>query len=123
MTICEQETNGFKERILSARKARRGLGKCIKDTISNFQERSAIITEVWRIKRAVGHSANRVILDKQDKVILDVGELITYQVIEKARQANVLNILLSSVSRSDMLKKHHSTNNLYNSQYQSPVVL
>lgn len=97
----------FHERILSAKKARRGLGERIKDTISNFQERSAIIAEVWRIKRVVGHSANRVILDKQDKVILDVGELITYQVIEKARQANVLNILLSSVSRSDILKKHH----------------
>ncbi|MDQ5852218.1 MAG: photosystem reaction center subunit H, partial [Chloroflexota bacterium] len=43
----------------------------------------------------------RVILDPQDNVILNVGELITHQAVERARQAGVLDMLLSSVYEKD----------------------
>jgi hypothetical protein len=38
-----------------------------------------------------------VILDRNDEVILNVGELITHQAVEYARAADVLEILLDSV--------------------------
>ncbi|HIK14866.1 MAG TPA: hypothetical protein IGS53_06170 [Leptolyngbyaceae cyanobacterium M33_DOE_097] len=62
---------------------------------------SHTLQEQWeerRIKQALGRPVTRVILDTQDNVILDVGDLVTHQAIEKAAQADVLDILLSSVS-------------------------
>ena len=50
-----------------------------------------------RIRNAVGRPVNRVILDQDDNVILDTGEIITYAAVDAARQAGVLDILLSSV--------------------------
>ena len=50
-----------------------------------------------QIKAALGRPATRVILDRQDLVILNTGELITHQSIEAARRAGMLEVLLSSV--------------------------
>jgi uncharacterized protein YrrD len=50
-----------------------------------------------RIRSAVGRPVNRVILDPDDNVILDTGEIITYGAVEAARQAGVLDVLLASV--------------------------
>lgn len=108
-SFLQARSQRFHEGILSAKKDRRGLGERIKVTINNIQERIAIIAEIWRIKRAVGRPVNRVILDNQDQVILNAAELITYQAIEQARQANVLDILLSSVDDSNLRlsRGHH----------------
>ena len=46
---------------------------------------------------SLGRPVKRDILDEQNRVILKVGELITYQAIERAKQANVLSLLLNSV--------------------------
>jgi uncharacterized protein YrrD len=53
--------------------------------------------EAKQIKGALGRPATRVILDRQDRVILNTGELITHQSIEDARRAGMLEVLLSSV--------------------------
>ncbi len=66
--------------------------------LRDLQRQSAYALEERRIKRALGHPATRVILNPQDNVILNAGELITHRAIERARQAGVLDILLSSVS-------------------------
>lgn len=50
-----------------------------------------------KIKAAVGLPVNRFILDKSDQVILENGQLITNEAIEKARGAGMLDVLLSSV--------------------------
>jgi uncharacterized protein YrrD len=50
-----------------------------------------------RIEKALGRPVTRVILDAQDNVILNVGELITNCAILQARESGVLNILLNSV--------------------------
>jgi uncharacterized protein YrrD len=50
-----------------------------------------------RIRNAVGRPVNRVILDQDDNVILGTGEIITYAAVDAARQAGVLDVLLSSV--------------------------
>lgn len=50
-----------------------------------------------RIKGALGRPVNRVILDQNDAVILNVGELVTHRAIAEARQSDVLDILLGSI--------------------------
>jgi uncharacterized protein YrrD len=55
------------------------------------------VLEEQQIKGALGRPATRVILDRQDRVILNAGELITHQSIEAARRAEMLEVLLSSV--------------------------
>ena len=81
----------------------------VKEKVSDLQERDSAQAEETRIKHALGRPVNRVILDRQDQVILNVGELITNQAVTDARQSGVLDILLSSVydkapelSESDM---------------------
>jgi hypothetical protein len=53
--------------------------------------------EQTRIDGALGRPASRVILDRQDTVILNTGDIITNAAVEQARQAGVLHILLDSI--------------------------
>lgn len=69
----------------------------IKGTANELQGRSAEAIEEQRIRGALGRPVTRVILDQSDNVILNVGELITHQAINSARQSDVLDLLLSSV--------------------------
>jgi uncharacterized protein YrrD len=85
----------------------------LRQGLNDFQDRSAQAIEQKRITGALGRPVNRVILDQQDQVILNVGELITHQAIAIARQAGVLEVLLSSVytetpklSRADVEAPH-----------------
>jgi uncharacterized protein YrrD len=73
--------------------ASKSLWAKMKDAINDLQERSLQA----RIQGALGRPVTRVILDKQDGVILNVGELITHEAISSAREAGVLDPLLSSV--------------------------
>jgi uncharacterized protein YrrD len=85
----------------------------LKTGLADFQDRSAQAIEQKRILGALGRPVNRVILDQQDQVILNVGELITHQSIEVSRQSGVLEVLLGSVytetpklSREDIEAPH-----------------
>ncbi len=69
----------------------------VKETASDLQERSAEAIDEKRIKGALGRPTTRVILDTNDEVILNVGELITHRSIESARSAGLLSLLLDSV--------------------------
>ncbi len=73
----------------------------IKNKVSETQESVTSEQEEQRIIRAVGRPTTRVILDPQDTVILNVGELITYEAVRRARQAGVLEVLLTSVYEKD----------------------
>jgi uncharacterized protein YrrD len=73
------------------------LWRQFKRGVTDFQDRSAQAIEQKRILGALGRPVNRVILDQQDQVILNVGELITHESVEVARQAGVLEVLLGSV--------------------------
>lgn len=57
--------------------------------------------EQEQIKQALGRPVTRVILDSQDNVILNTGEVITNQAVRRARAAGVLDILLDSVYEGD----------------------
>jgi uncharacterized protein YrrD len=52
--------------------------------------------EEKRIKDVLGKPVTRVILDQNDNVILKTGDLITHEAVERAREAGVLDMLLSS---------------------------
>jgi uncharacterized protein YrrD len=73
----------------------------VKGSISATQERAAQEREERRIRYALGRPTSRVILDPQDNVILNVGELITHQAVERARAAGALDMLLGSVYDKD----------------------
>jgi uncharacterized protein YrrD len=73
----------------------------IKSKVSETQESLTSEQEEQRIIRAVGRPTTRVILDPQDTVILNVGELITYEAVRRAREAGVLEVLLTSVYEKD----------------------
>ena len=75
----------------------KGLWEQVKETAADVHDRSAQAVEEKRIKGALGRAVVRVILDRQDGVILNIGDLITHQAIASARQAGVLDILLDSV--------------------------
>jgi uncharacterized protein YrrD len=69
----------------------------LKETATGLQERSGQAIDEQRIKGALGRPTTRVILDRSDEVILNVGELITHKAIEDARSADILDVLLDSV--------------------------
>jgi uncharacterized protein YrrD len=75
----------------------KGLWEQVKQTASDLQEHGTQAIEDKRIKGALGRPVTRVILDRNDEVILNVGELITHKAIETATQADVLGVLLDSV--------------------------
>ena len=68
-----------------------------KQTGEKLRSQTTHALEEQQIKGALGRPATRVILDKQDRVILNAGELITHKSIEVARRAEMLEVLLSSV--------------------------
>lgn len=89
------------------------LWRQLKTGVADFQDRSTQAIEQKRIMGALGRPVNRVILDQQDQVILNVGELITHQSVEVSRQSGVLEVLLGSVytetpklSREDIEAPH-----------------
>jgi hypothetical protein len=69
----------------------------LQEKAQELQGRSARAIKQQRIEQALGRPVTRVILDPQDNVILNVGELITHRAIRLADQGGVLNVLLNSV--------------------------
>ncbi|MDQ3707671.1 MAG: PRC-barrel domain-containing protein [Chloroflexota bacterium] len=50
-----------------------------------------------RVKDALGRPVTRVILDADDNIILNTGDIVTNHAIQAARQAGVLDILIDSI--------------------------
>ncbi|MBV9389368.1 MAG: PRC-barrel domain-containing protein [Chroococcidiopsidaceae cyanobacterium CP_BM_ER_R8_30] len=99
--LLSQTSGRLREGTVQARTSAESLLESLKEAIADLQQRSTQAIEVRRLKRALGRPVTRVILDQQDDVILNVGELITHRAIERARQAGVLDILLNSVYVKD----------------------
>ena len=92
-TVGDQVTRSWNE----IRQEARELWERLTGTYSGRVEEADSKALERRIRNAVGRPVNRVVLDQDDNVILDVGEIITFGAVEAARQAGVLDILLSSV--------------------------
>ncbi|MBN3889609.1 MAG: PRC-barrel domain-containing protein [Nostoc sp. JL31] len=71
--------------------------QALKAKAEKLQGRSRQAMKNQRIEQALGRPVTRVILDPEDNVILNVGELITHRAVSQAEKSGVLNILLSSV--------------------------
>ncbi|WDD30631.1 PRC-barrel domain-containing protein [Nostoc sp. UHCC 0926] len=71
--------------------------QALKQKAAMLQRRSTRAMRKQRIELALGRPVTRVILDPEDNVILNVGELITHSAVRQAEESGVLNILLSSV--------------------------
>ena len=54
-----------------------------------------------KINNALGRPTTRVILAKDDSVILNTGDIITHKAVDLAREADVLAVLLDSVYTTD----------------------
>lgn len=72
-----------------------------KEKASDLKDTAMDKVEEARIKAVLGKPASRVILDKNDKAILNAGDSITNRSIERARKEGVLDILLSSASNKE----------------------
>ncbi|URD53678.1 PRC-barrel domain-containing protein [Chroococcidiopsis sp. CCNUC1] len=65
--------------------------------VKDLQGRSTQAIGKQRLEKALGRPVTRVILDAEDNVILNVGELITHRAMRQAESSGSLNILLNSV--------------------------
>lgn len=54
------------------------------------------------IEDAVGRPVTKVILDRQDNVVLNLGDIITHEAVQRAYDAGALDSLLGSVYRGDI---------------------
>ena len=80
---------------------REGAGSLMDKTrswLSDTRDKAGEAAEEKRIRDAIGRPTNRVILDPQDNILLNLGELITHKAVEAARSSGVLPMLLDSVS-------------------------
>jgi uncharacterized protein YrrD len=69
----------------------------LQNQVEELRGRSVRAIRKQLIEQALGRPVTRVILDAQDNVILNVGELITHRAIHQATENGVLKILLNSV--------------------------
>jgi uncharacterized protein YrrD len=69
----------------------------VKQKASEVKDKAGQEIEDHRINGALGKPVNRVIFDKSDAVILNMGDIITHKAVEAAREAGELDVLLDSV--------------------------
>ena len=58
--------------------------------------------QLSQIEDAVGRPVTKVILDLQDRVVLDVGDIITHRAVQQAHEAGGLDSLLGSVYKAEV---------------------
>ncbi|MER3434020.1 MAG: hypothetical protein C4288_11445 [Leptolyngbya sp. ERB_1_1] len=93
----QQEASIFQQEASIARENAKTFWYDLKEKLSEYQGRSSRAIYRNRVEQALGRPVNRVILDRQDNVILNVGEIITHKAIKQAEASGVINILLNSV--------------------------
>lgn len=89
------------ETLSQAKEGITGVFSGIRERIDQTQAELAEKREQQRINNALGRPVTRVILDRQDNVILETTQIVTHQAIDMARASGVLDILLDSVSTAD----------------------
>lgn len=92
---------GLKEGAAEVKEGVANLWGKMKDKVGEVKDRSTQELEERRIRAALGRPVTRVILDRQDGVILNVGELITHGAIQRAASEEVLDVLLDSVYKGE----------------------
>uniref|UniRef100_A0ACD5GZ51 Uncharacterized protein n=1 Tax=Desertifilum tharense IPPAS B-1220 TaxID=1781255 RepID=A0ACD5GZ51_9CYAN len=98
--VIANQSDRLYQKAVQARTQASNLWDKLVDTVTDWQEQNLQARQQKRIKAAVGRPVARAILDRRDRVILNVGELVTHQAIAQAHQEGVLDILLDSVDES-----------------------
>ncbi|MBW4634714.1 MAG: PRC-barrel domain-containing protein [Iphinoe sp. HA4291-MV1] len=75
----------------------------LRERFEHLRNQAVQLLEERRMKQALGRPVNRIILDREDNIILSPGDIITHRAIALARQADVLDILFSSVWKTPEL--------------------
>ncbi|MDB4977903.1 MAG: hypothetical protein JWM56_89 [Candidatus Peribacteria bacterium] len=88
------------EGLQNMKKSAQSAWEKVKESAMNMREKTARQMEDMRIQRVLGLPVTRVILDDHDRVLLQKGDLITHEAIDRAREAKVLDILLNSADTS-----------------------
>ena len=94
----DQVRDGLSAGLQSVQETSSNLLERARNWASQTQERVSSDAEDRRIEQALGRPVNRVVLSRDDAIILNIGEIITHKAVEQARASDVLNILLTSVS-------------------------
>jgi hypothetical protein len=74
----------------------------VKDSTGQRVDEQQTKARLAAIEDAVGRPVTKVILDLQDEVILDLGDLITHAAIQRAHDAGALDTLLGSVYKGEV---------------------
>ncbi|MCD8485240.1 MAG: PRC-barrel domain-containing protein [Desertifilum sp.] len=98
--VIANQSDRLYQKAVQARTQASNLWDKLVDTVTDWQEQNLQARQQKRIKAAVGRPVARAILDRSDRVILNVGELVTHQAIAQAHQEGILDILLDSVDES-----------------------
>lgn len=127
-------TESLQQGYTSARESATSLWEQIKgkttELTSVAQEKKAAYdarSEQNRINKALGRPVTRVILDRDDNVILNTGDIITNAAVDRARNSGVLEILLDSVAdvqpqiTGDMLRVQERGQAALSSQQEPPT--
>lgn len=75
--------------------------KDFKHQIVERQDRITENAEEKKINKAVGRPVKRVIFDRKDNIILNKGDIITFEAIKRAKNDNLLENILDSVNFKD----------------------
>jgi uncharacterized protein YrrD len=74
----------------------------MKDATGQRVDEQQTRSRLMAIEDAVGRPVTKVILDLEDQVILDLGDLITHAAIQRAHDAGALDTLLGSVYKGEV---------------------
>lgn len=64
-------------------------------------------SQLDRIADAIGRPVSKVILDREDSVILNLGDLITHQSVQRAHDNGMLDSLLANVYKGEIVFERH----------------
>lgn len=74
----------------------------VTDAQGNRVDEQQTKAKLSEISDAIGRPVTKVILDRDDEVILDLGDIITHQAVQQAHESGMLDTLLASVHKADV---------------------
>jgi uncharacterized protein YrrD len=96
-----QQSSGMGEKVTSVWETVRDKAAELSGVASSKKEEYDASNEQKRINNVLGRPVTRVILAKDDSVILNTGEIVTHKAIELSRQNDMLDVLLESVNTEE----------------------
>jgi uncharacterized protein YrrD len=74
----------------------------VTDSTGQRGDEQQLRSRLAQISDAIGRPVTKVILDRNDEVVLDLGDIITHQAVQQAHEAGMLDTLLACVYRGQV---------------------